>query len=70
MTPDQPLDAHKALDHEPQLNKYFKAAIKTLANDIHLKVGQPPKLRMKGELKNTTGEPLTEQRMEELVFEI
>ena len=40
MTPDQPLDAHKALDHEPQLNKYFKVAIKTLANDIHLKVGQ------------------------------
>jgi len=70
MTPGQPLDAHKTLDHEPQLDKYFRAAIKTQANDLHLKVGQPPKLRLYGELKNTTGEALTAERMEELVFEI
>ncbi|HQI26808.1 MAG TPA: PilT/PilU family type 4a pilus ATPase [Sedimentisphaerales bacterium] len=70
MSPEQPLDAHQATDKEPQLNKYFKAAIKTMANDIHLKVGQPPKLRIYGELKNTTGEVLTAERMEQLVFEI
>ena len=70
MTPEQPLDAHKVLDHEPQLDKYFKVAIKTEANDIHLKVGQPPKLRLRGSLKNTTGEILTQERMEELVYEI
>ena len=70
MTPDRPLDAHKPMDHEPQLNKYFKVAIKTQANDIHLKVGQPPKLRLQGQLKNTTGEILTPERMEELVYEI
>jgi len=70
MTSEQPLDAHKTLDHEPQLDKYFRVAIKTQANDLHLKVGQPPKLRLYGELKNTTGEVLTAQRMEELVFEI
>jgi twitching motility protein PilT len=70
MTPEQPLDAHRTLNAEPQLNKYFRAAIKTQANDIHLKVGQPPKLRLYGELKSTTGEVLTPERMEELVFEI
>ena len=70
MTSEQPLDEHKPLDHEPQLNKYFKAAIKTQANDLHLKVGQPPRLRLFGQLKNTTGEILTPERMEELVFEI
>ncbi len=70
MSPEAPLDAHKVLDREPQLNKYFRAAIKTHANDLHLKVGQPPKLRLQGELKNTTGELLTPERMEELVFEI
>jgi len=70
MSPEQPLDVHQTLDKEPQLHKYFKAAIKTHANDLHLKVGQPPKLRLQGELKNTTGEVLTAQRMEELVFEI
>ncbi len=70
MSPEQPLDARATLGKEPQLHKYFKAAIKTQANDVHLKVGQPPKLRLQGELKNTTGEVLTPERMEELVFEI
>jgi twitching motility protein PilT len=70
MSPEQPLDARETLGKEPQLHKYFKAAIKTQANDLHLKVGQPPKLRLQGELKNTTGEVLTPERMEELVFEI
>ncbi len=55
---------------DPELNKYFRLAIKTKASDIHLKVGQPPKLRLSGSLKNTTGEVMTEDRMEELVFEL
>ncbi len=70
MTSEQPLDTHKTLDHEPQLHKYFRVAVKTQANDLHLKVGQPPKLRHYGVLKNTTGEVMTEERVEELVFEI
>ena len=70
MSSERPLDVHLVRDKEPQLNKYFKAAIKTQANDLHLKVGQPPKLRLYGELKNTTGENLTAERMEELVYEI
>ncbi|KPL25443.1 MAG: hypothetical protein AMJ75_00940 [Phycisphaerae bacterium SM1_79] len=70
MTSEQPIDTHKKLDHEPKLHKYFRAAIKTQANDLHLKVGQPPKLRHYGVLKNTTGEIMTEERVEELVFEI
>jgi twitching motility protein PilT len=70
MSSEQPLNAQKIVEGEPQLNKFFRAAIKTQANDLHLKVGQPPKLRLQGELKNTTGEILTPQRMEELVFEI
>ena len=70
MAGEQPLDAHVKLDHEPEINKYFRAAIKTQANDLHLKVGQPPNLRLFGVLKKTTAEALTEERMEELVFEI
>jgi twitching motility protein PilT len=57
-------------EHEPELNKYFKAAIKTQASDLHLKVGHPPKLRIYGALKNTTGEIMTAERVEKLVFEI
>jgi len=86
MSPEQPIDTCKKLDpsaqstlskaeglgagHEPKLHKFFRAAMKTQANDLHLKVGQPPKLRLYGQLKNTTGEALTAEQMEEMVFEI
>jgi len=70
MSPEQPIDNRTSLEHEPELNKYFKAAIKTRASDLHLKVGQPPKLRLFGDLKNTTGEVMTVKRIEKLVYEI
>ena len=70
MSPDQPIDTYKKLDHEPKLHRFFRAAIKTHANDLHLKVGQVAKLRHYGQLKNTTGEALTPEQMEEMVFEI
>ena len=70
MTTKEPGGTHTNLDHEPELNKFFRAAIKTQASDLHLKVGQPPKLRVYGQLKNTTGEVMTRERMERLVFEI
>jgi twitching motility protein PilT len=66
----QPIDTHVHLDHEPELNKFFKGAIKALASDIHLKVGQVPKMRIRGSLKNTTGDILTADKMEQYVFEI
>jgi len=70
MVTEHPIDDQIRLDHEPKLDKFFKAAVKTRASDLHLKVGQPPKLRLFGELKNTTGEALTAEKIEELVFEI
>ncbi|MBN1392405.1 MAG: PilT/PilU family type 4a pilus ATPase [Sedimentisphaerales bacterium] len=57
-------------DSEPGLNKFFRAAIKMQASDLHLKVGQPPKLRILEHIKDTTGEVMTRERMEQLVFEI
>lgn len=70
MAKGQPIDTHVHLDYEPALNKFFKAAIKTEASDLHLKVGMAPKLRIQGHLKNTTGETMTEESMEKLTFEI
>lgn len=70
MAAEQPIDNRTAPDREPEMDKFFRAAIKTLASDLHLKVGQPPKLRLYGLLKNTTGPPMTAQRIEELVFGI
>jgi twitching motility protein PilT len=70
MTTEQPIDIAQNTNKEPEMNKYFRAAIKTQANDLHLKVGQPPKLRLYGRLKDTTGKVLTEEKMEQYVFEI
>lgn len=70
MAGENPVNTHKRAEKEPELNKYFRAAIKTQANDLHLKVGQPPKLRLYGRLKDTTAGVLTEEKMEQLVFEI
>ncbi len=67
---EQPIDTRTPLVHEPRLNKFFRAAIKTRASDLHLKVGQTPKLRLFGELKKTTGDVITPEKMEELVFEL
>jgi twitching motility protein PilT len=70
MTQEQPDPAKSSQSKENQLDKYFRAAVKNRASDLHLKVGHPPKLRMRGQLRDTSGEVLTEERIEELVFEI
>ena len=70
MAKGQPINSHKSSGGKPALDKLFKAAIKAEASDLHLKVGQPPKLRIHSVLKNTTGEILTSEVVENLVFEI
>ncbi len=70
MTDSEQISGQDPQKLEPEINKFFRAAIKTGASDLHLKVGQPAKLRIQGELKNTTGEALSEKHLEELTFEI
>jgi twitching motility protein PilT len=70
MPTEQPIESRTGHNQGPELNKFFKAAIKMRASDVHLKVGQPLKLRLFGELKKTKGEIMTPQRIEELVFGI
>jgi twitching motility protein PilT len=70
MSSEQSAGDRTNFGHEPELNKLFRAAIKNRASDLHLKVGQPLKLRLFGKLKNTTGEIMTAERMEQLAFEI
>lgn len=70
MVEGQPISTGTNSNKEPELNRFLKVTAKTDASDIHLKVGQPPKLRIDGELRNTTGEQMPEQKIEDLVFEI
>lgn len=70
MATGQPIDSHLHTDKMPEIDKYFKAAVKAEASDLHLKVGMPPIMRISSKLKKNTGEVMTEQKIEELVFEI
>ncbi|MHC5083005.1 MAG: type IV pilus twitching motility protein PilT [Planctomycetota bacterium] len=69
---NQPVDAHVKNEAvaPPEIEKLFRVVIKADASDLHLKVGLPPKIRIHSKLKNTTGEPLTEEKVEKLCFEI
>jgi len=70
MAKGQPIDSRLHLDHEPEINKFFKAAIKFNASDLHLKVGMAPRMRVQGHLKSATGDVITEPMAEKLIFEI
>ena len=57
-------------DREPEIYKYFRTAIKNQASDLHLKAGQTPKLRIKTQIRSTTGIVLTGEIIQRMVFEI
>ena len=70
MTTEQSSDTQTNPAAEPELNKFFRAAIKTQASDLHLKAGQSPKLRIYGQLKDTTGEVISQEKLEKIIFEV
>ena len=70
MAEEQPISTTGSHEPDKQLDKYFMAAVENRASDLHLKVGHPPKLRIQGQLRDTSGEVLSQERIEELVFEI
>ena len=70
MAEEQPISTTGSHEPDKQLDKYFMAAVENRASDLHLKVGHPPKLRIQGQLRDTSGEVLNQERIEKLVFEI
>jgi twitching motility protein PilT len=70
MADEQPVSAEESQIPAKRLDKYFRAAITNRASDLHLKAGQPAKLRLKGQLRDTSGEVMTKEYIEELIFEI
>jgi len=70
MAKGQPIDSRVHSDRKAQIDKWFNAAIKADASDLHLKVGQPPKMRVRTKLKDTSADVLTAKRAEEIVLEI
>jgi twitching motility protein PilT len=55
-----------AKEREPEVNKLFRMVMKHEASDLHLKVGQPPMMRLRGDIRRADMRPLTQEEMERL----
>src|SRR3954451_6310682 len=53
---------------EPEVNKLFRMVMKHEGSDLHLKVGQPPMMRLKGDIRKADMRPLTQEDMERLLL--
>jgi twitching motility protein PilT len=56
--------------NEPEANKLFRMVMKYEGSDLHLKVGQPPMMRLRGVIRRMDMRPLTQEDMERLFFPI
>ncbi|MFO0929757.1 MAG: PilT/PilU family type 4a pilus ATPase [Gemmataceae bacterium] len=52
---------------EPECNKLFRMVMKHEASDLHLKVGQPPMMRLRGDIRRVEMRPLSQEDMERLL---
>jgi len=66
---DQPAGA-QVEPARPRIEKLFKILVREGASDLHLKVGQPPILRIKGALQHLKTDPLTDRQVERLFHEM
>ena len=53
---------------EPEVNKLFRMVMKNEGSDLHLKVGLPPMMRLKGAIRHAAAPPLNQEDMERLLF--
>jgi twitching motility protein PilT len=54
--------------NEPEANKLFRMVMKYKGSDLHLKVGQPPAMRLAGVLRYMQLPPLSTAEMERLMY--
>src|SRR3954451_23249018 len=56
------------LRREPEVNKLFRMVMKFEGSDLHLKVGLPPMMRLRGDIRRMEMRPLTQEDMERLLL--
>jgi twitching motility protein PilT len=61
-------DRFLAKDKELEVDKYFRALVKLQGSDLHMKVGQPPIVRVNGKLKQLNRGPIDLEEMCRLLF--
>jgi twitching motility protein PilT len=57
-----------AQPHVNEVDKLFRALVKLQGSDLHLKVGKPPYVRVKGSLKPLNAPPIPDAEMERMLF--
>src|SRR5438045_8260232 len=70
-----PIDVHQVeqVEHKPKgpaIERLFKACTKMGASDLHLKAGQPPSFRVKGDIRKAQERPLSTEDIEQMIFEV
>jgi twitching motility protein PilT len=61
-------DRFLAKEKELEVDKYFRACVKLEGSDLHMKVGQPPIVRVHGKLKQLNRGPVHMEEMCRLLF--
>src|SRR3954468_22522272 len=69
---DDPSDAKVPAEvrngrREPEVCKLFRLVMKLQASDLHLKVGQPPMMRLRGDIRRSDMRALSQEDMERLM---
>src|SRR5437016_539706 len=62
------IEAPAVSPKEPEANKLFRMVMKHEGSDLHLKVGQPPMMRLRGDIRRADMRPLTAEDMERLLL--
>ena len=61
------LDRLARQDQELEVDKIFRALVKLEGSDLHMKVGSPPMVRVKGELRALSRGPIDAEEMVRLL---
>jgi twitching motility protein PilT len=59
-------DAHQRI----MIDDYFDVIVKTNASDLHIQEGQPPKMRLNGDIQKMRDHVLTHAEMEQMLSEV
>ena len=59
-------DAAKKLEKKLEISRYFEALVKLAGSDLHMKVGQPPIIRVKGSLQPLKAPVIDDETMTRL----
>ena len=59
-----------ASNGSPRIDKFFRAMMEMGASDLHLKANSPARFRLRGDIRKTENQPLSNEKVEALIFEI